>query len=243
MKIKLLLPQYEGRGSYFKSWRIEVQNFDEANRLMPASIDREIYSFIKTLEHKKNFVDEIKSIRNDLGILENGYSYDEWISLKDQIDIKISNYTDYIKTISRLIKRFNIPFLLRSNLRFIIIGGFVLLPLAKISFNHGNMFLPIYEGPSLEIIIRGKINNPHEITKFIDDNWKTIQEKTQAFDNEVWFEFSDRWLEVVNLKQLPMTHSQIAEYLSDKDNDIITPENAKKIYSRAKQRMKKIPEG
>lgn len=242
MKIIFFVAQMKER-----TWNSPVQysiaeTYEQANRITKDCIDRKTYSIVKALENNKDFENELQKLRKEFGIPIQGYSFDEWNNIKKnrQNDTGFISLRHNLRVIgtNKLIRKFNIPYLLQDNLTYVLIGNFLYLPMTRLYLEIPNTLLPVYDGPEIKIVIQSSVSK-NQLIKFIENNWEILDREMAMFGQENSSFISDRDTQIIFLRDdKKMKFREIADLLAEEVDDFNINEDMIKIaYHRAKNKI------
>jgi len=245
MKIKLAVATTKGKHPNIEFNYKLVDTLKDANKIKGNSIDKKTIHFLGVLEQNADFIKEVVSIRKEFEIKESGLQFEDWLVLKSskRKDDSYNKWKFSIDKASRkqLVEKFRIPYLLQSNLVYIVIANFIYVPLPKILLEVPNTLMPVYDGPEIILKIQSPVSK-RQLIEFVESNWSDIEENMHMFGNELDVFVSDRDKEIIFMRDVKkMKYSEIADVIAQKtDNYEINEDMIKRAYHRAKYNIKKI---
>lgn len=194
----------------------------EANAIVKGAIDKSTYALLKAFEKNKDFVEDIQFLRKKYGIPAEGFSLKEWDAVK-LVDPVYKGFGVQSAALLLLAGKYNIPFYLRRSLKYIVVGGFVYLPLSKVEIEMplvpDSFENSVHFEPEVMIRIQGNISKNYLIN-FVKDHWDEIEDGLRLFSDEKDIYISERDREILRLRDdKKLKFTEIADLLAEETGD------------------------
>lgn len=224
----------------------EVFTFDEALSIDKKCINRKTYNFIKALTFNNDFNLQLKQLRADLSIPENGYDFFEWFDLRAKKK-EDPGYTQWYsdletKSIELLTKEFNIPNLLTYSLPMIVLNNCVLIPIPLIHIDAPYKSRPSRSHLSVKIVVNGSVSI-NAIKNFVRDNQVEIYQELGRIKNNDMINFSEKGLKIVEYRNAKQKHKykDIVDFIEKETGSIDERNNidsVKQLYRVTRDKIK-----
>ena len=235
---------------------IECDSYEKIIKVDSEQIDYKTYTFIKALEKNKQFENQIKKIRDKIGIPREGFTKKEYDSFRESHKIyptKKSGYigfghSDKFNEINKIIRNeslpiithFNLNDLIASSIKYLVFHNGIYAPNRAIYLDDNKKPLPLNESTNIKIVIQSKVSK-NKLIKFIKENFKQLEEAMEESNlpEDVGFYISRRDWEIVNIRdQKKWKYRKIADYISKEYDDFdINEDSVKTAYDRAKKKI------